>query len=166
MQQVEELSETGHGHPHHAGGLSFDLAPAQEEVRRRARAFAVQKVAPGAAERYARGEYPVDLVREMGRTGLLALPFPAEWGGGGGGLLELCLAVEEVGRVDQSLGITLESTVSLGAMPIHRFGTPEQRRRWLPSLISGEEVAGFGLTEPGGGTDTAGLATTAVLDRD
>src|SRR5918994_4553828 len=116
MQQLEELSETGHGQPPPAGGLSYDLTPAQEEVRLRARAFAVEKAAPGAAERYARGEYPVDLVREMGRTGLLALPFPLGWGGGGGGLLELCLAVEEIGRVDQSLVITLESTVSLGAM--------------------------------------------------
>jgi butyryl-CoA dehydrogenase len=160
MRQVEDRPVTG------AAGPSFDLTPAQAEVRRRARAFAVEQVAPSAAERYARGEYPVDLVRELGRAGLLGLPFPQEAGGGGGGLLELCLAVEEIGRVDQSLGITLESAISLGAMPIHRFGTEEQRSRWLPSLISGERVAGFGLTEPGGGTDTAGLATTAVLDGD
>jgi short-chain 2-methylacyl-CoA dehydrogenase len=166
MKQVEELAGIDRGQPPRVGGLSYDLTPAQEELRARARAFAVEEVAPGAAERYARGEYPVELVREMGRAGLLALPFPVEYGGGGGGLLELCLAVEEIGRLDQSLGITLESTVSLGAMPIHRFGTPEQRRRWLPSLISGDAVAGFGLTEPDGGTDTAGLATTAVLDGD
>jgi short/branched chain acyl-CoA dehydrogenase len=168
MQQVEELPGIDPDHPSRVGtgGLSFDLTTAQTEVRRRARSFATEKVAPGAAERYASGEYPVDLVREMGRAGLLGLPFPTERGGGGGGLLELCLAIEEIGRIDQSMGITLESAISLGAMPIHRFGTEEQRRRWLPPLINGEQVAGFGLTEPGGGTDTAGLTTTAVRDGD
>ena len=166
--RVEAAPDTGQGSPSAgAAGLSFDLTAAQAEVRQRARAFAVQMVAPGAAERYALGQYPVDLVRDLGRVGLLGLPFPARFGGGGGGgMLELCLAIEEIGRVDQSLGITLESAVSLGAMPIYRFGTQQQQRRWLPPLISGEQVAGFGLTEPGGGTDTAGLTTTAVLDGD
>ena len=166
--QLDEGSGVGHERPSgdEAGGLSFDLSQSQAEVRSKARAFAAEKVAPGARDRYAGEEYPVELVREMGSAGLLGIPFPATYGGTGRGLLALCLAIEEIGRVDQSLGITLESAISLGAMPIYRFGTEEQRSRWLPSLVSGESVAGFGLTEPGGGTDTAGLTTTATRDGD
>ena len=147
-------------------GLSFDLTGAQEELRARVREFAERRIAPVAADLYRAGEFPVDLVREMGREGLFGLSVPEELGGSGGGLLELCLAVEEVGRVDQSLGITLESAALLGAGPLARCGTPEQRERWLPALLRGERVAGFGLTEPGGGSDTAGLRTRAVLDGD
>ncbi|MBW3603950.1 MAG: acyl-CoA dehydrogenase family protein [Actinobacteria bacterium] len=144
----------------------LELTSRQRVVREQARAFATDEVAPVAAERYRRGEYPIDLVRRMGELGLIGLPFPREYGGQGMGLVELCLAIEEVGRVDQSLGITLESAVSLGAMPILRFGSAAQRQRWLPALVSGEQVAGFGLTEPTGGTDTAGLHTRAERDGD
>src|SRR4051794_23902902 len=144
--------------------LSFSLTEAQEALRQRVRAFAHDELAPQAASRYAGGEYPVDLIRRLGELGLCGLPFPSAYGGGDAGLLELCLAIEEIGRVDQSLGLTLESAVSLGAMPICRFGTEEQRRRWLPPLLRGERVAGFGLTEPGGGSDAGGLATTARQD--
>jgi alkylation response protein AidB-like acyl-CoA dehydrogenase len=142
--------------------ISFALTPEQEELRAVVRQFALDKVAPRAEEMNRRREFPVDLVRQMGAMGLFGLPFPEEYGGAGGTLLDLCLAIEELGRVDQSLGITLEAAVGLGAMPIYRFGTEEQRQRWLPPLARGEQLAGFGLTEPGGGSDAAALRTRAV----
>jgi short-chain 2-methylacyl-CoA dehydrogenase len=102
----------------------------------------------------------------MGDMGLFGIPFPEELGGQGGDYLSLCLAIEEIGRVDQSLGITLEAGVGLGAQPIYKFGTDTQRKELLPQLATGEKLAGFGLTEPGGGSDAGGLRTTAVRDGD
>ncbi|HVL98132.1 MAG TPA: acyl-CoA dehydrogenase family protein [Egibacteraceae bacterium] len=145
---------------------SFELTDEQEELRRVVRQFAADRVAPRAEEMNAKGEFPLDLVREMAAMGLFGLPFAEEDGGMGGDLLSLCLAIEEIGRVDQSLGVTLEAAVGLGAMPIARFGTDEQRARWLPPLARGERLAAFGLTEPGGGTDAGALRTTAVRDGD
>ncbi len=144
--------------------ISFALAPEQEELRAVVRQWALDKVAPRAEEMNRRGEFPADLVGEMGAMGLFGLPFPEEYGGSGGAFLDLCLAIEEIGRVDQSLGVTLEAGVGLGAMPIYRFGTAEQKQRWLPPLARGERLAGFGLTEPGGGSDAGGLRTRAVAD--
>jgi butyryl-CoA dehydrogenase len=101
----------------------------------------------------------------MGKLGLFGLPFPAEYGGMGGDYFALCLALEELARVDSSVAITLEAAVSLGAMPIYRYGTEAQRRRWLPDLCAGERLAAFGLTEPGGGSDIPGaMRTTARLE--
>jgi alkylation response protein AidB-like acyl-CoA dehydrogenase len=101
----------------------------------------------------------------MGKLGLFGLPFPEEYGGTGGDYFALCVALEELARVDSSVAITLEAGVSLGAMPIYRFGTEEQRRRWLPELCAGERLAAFGLTEPGGGSDIpGGMRTTAKLE--
>ena len=145
---------------------SFALTPEQEELRAIVRRFAEERVAPRAQEMNERREFPADLVAAMGAMGLFGLPLPVEYGGMGGDLLSLCLAIEEIGRVDQSLGVTLEAGVGLGAMPIARFGTEEQRTRWLPALASGERLAAFGLTEPGGGTDAAALRTSAVRDGD
>ncbi|GAA2433165.1 acyl-CoA dehydrogenase family protein [Streptomyces macrosporus] len=102
----------------------------------------------------------------MGRMGLFGLPFPEEYGGMGGDYLALCLALEELARVDSSIAITLEAAVSLGAMPIYRFGTEEQKREWLPKLCSGEMLGAFGLTEPECGSDAGGTRTTAVRDGD
>jgi short-chain 2-methylacyl-CoA dehydrogenase len=147
-------------------GISFELTEEQQELRRVVRQFAREKVAPRAEEFNARKEFPTDLVLEMGRMGLFGLPFPVDYGGMGGDYLSLCLAIEELGRVDQSLGITLEAGVGLGAMPIYRFGTEEQRREFLPPLVRGEQLAGFGLTEPGGGSDAGGLRTRAQRDGD
>lgn len=146
--------------------ISFALTPEQEELRRVVRQFARDKVAPRAAEMNHKREFPTDLVLEMGQMGLFGLPFPEEYGGSGGDYLTLCLAIEEIGRVDQSLGITLEAGVSLGAMPIWKFGTEEQKRRWLPPLAAGKQLAGFALTEPGGGSDATALRTRAVQDGD
>jgi len=142
--------------------LPFALTPEQEELRRVVRQFALDKVAPRAEEMNERREFPLDLVGEMGAMGLFGLPFAEEYDGMGGDFLSLCLAIEEIGRVDQSLGVTLEAAVGLGAMAIARFGTDRQRERWLPRLARGEGLAAFGLTEAGGGSDPGALRTTAV----
>ncbi|MCK2217245.1 acyl-CoA dehydrogenase family protein [Actinomadura sp. ATCC 31491] len=136
-----------------------------EELRKTVEAFARDVVAPVIGGYYEREEFPYDIVRQMGAMGLFGLPFPEEYGGMGGDYFALCLALEELARVDSSVSITLEAAVSLGAMPIYRFGTAEQRARWLPALARGEQLGAFGLTEPGGGTDVpGGMRTTAVLD--
>ncbi|RMI40161.1 acyl-CoA dehydrogenase family protein [Streptomyces triticirhizae] len=144
--------------------LDHRLTPEHEELRRTVEAFARDVVAPKIGGFYERHEFPYDIVREMGRMGLFGLPFPEEYGGMGGDYLALCLAIEELARVDSSVAITLEAGVSLGAMPIFRFGTEEQRRRWLPALCSGEALGAFGLTEPECGSDASGTRTTAVRD--
>ena len=146
--------------------ISFDLSEEHVELRRVVRRFALDKVAPRAQEYNRDRRFPTELVREMGDMGLFGLPFPTEYGGMGGDYLSLCLAIEEIGRVDQSLGITLEAGVGLGAMPIFRFGTDAQKSRWLPPLARGEQLAGFGLTEAGGGSDAGALRTTARRDGD
>ena len=98
----------------------------------------------------------------MGQLGLFGLMFSEEWGGSNAGLVTQCLAIEEIGRVDQSMGITLEAAVSLGARPIAEYGTVDQKAQWLPDLVSGQRLAGFGLTEPDGGSDAGATATRAV----
>jgi short/branched chain acyl-CoA dehydrogenase len=146
--------------------LSFDLTPEQEELRKLVRQFADERVAPAAEAFNAEKRFPLEIIREMGQMGLFGLPFPEEYGGSGGDFVSLCIAIEELGRVDQSVGITLEAGVGLGANPIWKFGTEEQKRQYLPPLARGEQLAGFGLTEPGGGSDAGGLRTRAVLDGD
>jgi short-chain 2-methylacyl-CoA dehydrogenase len=144
--------------------VSYQLAPEQQELRESVARFAREVVAPVIGGYYERGEFPSDIVARMGQLGLFGLPFPAEYGGMGGDYFALCLALEELARVDSSVAITLEAGVSLGAMPIYRFGSEEQRRRWLPELCTGERLAAFGLTEPGGGSDIpGGMRTTATL---
>jgi len=135
-------------------------------LREAVREFAVDAVAPVIGDYYERHAFPYDLIRQMGKMGLFGLPFPTEFGGEGGDYFALCLALEELARVDSSVAITLEAAVSLGAMPIHRFGSDEQKERWLPALCRGEKLAAFGLTEPGFGSDAGGTATRAVLDGD
>ena len=144
--------------------VSYQLAPEQQELRDSVAQFARDVVAPVIGGYYERGEFPYDIVAKMGKLGLFGLPFAEEYGGMGGDYFALCLALEELARVDSSVAITLEAGVSLGAMPIYRFGTEEQRRRWLPELCAGERLAAFGLTEPGGGSDIpGGMRTTARL---
>jgi alkylation response protein AidB-like acyl-CoA dehydrogenase len=145
--------------------VDYELAPEQRDLRATVASFAREVVAPVIADYYERGEFPYDIVAGMGKLGLFGLPFPEEFGGMGGDFLTLCLAIEELARVDSSVAITLDAGVTLGAMPIFRFGTDEQRGRWLPELVAGERIAAFGLTEPGGGTDIPGtMRTTARLD--
>src|SRR5215813_4854822 len=142
----------------------FQLNDEHEALRTTVREFAQDVVAPVIGEFYEAHAFPYDIVRQMGKMGLFGLPFPEEYGGMGGDYFALCLALEELARVDSSVAITLEAAISLGAMPIYRFGTPEQQERWLPALVAGESLAAFGLTEPGFGSDAGGTATRAVLD--
>ena len=145
--------------------VDYDLAPEQQDLRATVASFARDVVAPVIGDYYERGEFPYDIVAGMGKLGLFGLPFPEEFGGMGGDFFTLCLAIEELARVDSSVAITLDAGVTLGAMPIFRFGTDEQRGRWLPELCAGERIAAFGLTEPDGGTDIPGtMRTTARLD--
>ena len=144
--------------------VDFRLSEEQEALRASVREFAREQVAPVIAEHYESKTFPYDVVRQMGKMGLFGLPFAEEHGGMGGDYFTLCLALEELARVDSSVAITLEAGVSLGAMPIYRFGTPAQKAAWLPRLTSGEALAAFGLTEPGTGSDAAATTTRAVLD--
>ncbi len=126
--------------------------------------FAREVVAPVAARHDAEHSFPYGVVAGMAEMGLFGLPFPEEYGGMGGDYFALCLALEELAKVDQSVAITLEAGVSLGAMPVYRFGTEAQKQEWLPMLTSGTALGAFGLTEAGGGTDAGATKTTARLD--
>ncbi|MEU7142678.1 acyl-CoA dehydrogenase family protein [Nocardia sp. NPDC046473] len=128
------------------------------------RDFARTVVAPVAAEHDAKHTFPYEVVAGMADMGLFGLPFPEEYGGMGGDYFALCLALEELGKIDQSVAITLEAGVSLGAMPIYRYGNDKQKQEWLPQLTSGRSLAAFGLTEPGAGSDAGGTKTTAIVD--
>jgi short/branched chain acyl-CoA dehydrogenase len=147
--------------------ISFELDEEHETLRRVVAEFAREAVAPVIGDLYERGEFPYELVAEMGRMGLFGLPVAEEQGGMGGDYFALCLTLEELARVDSSVAITLEAAVALGIMPIYRFGSPEQQKHWLPRLCAGEILGAFGLTEPGGGTDVAGaMRTRARLEDD
>lgn len=146
--------------------LNFDLSQEQLLIRNLAREFAEGEVAPGAAERDKTGRFPLELVRKMGELGLMGIPFPEEYGGTGGDTVAYALAVEEISRVDGSLGITLAAHCSIGMGPVYYFGTEDQKKRWLPGAARGEYLASFGLTEPGAGSDSAATKTTAVRDGD
>jgi short-chain 2-methylacyl-CoA dehydrogenase len=135
-----------------------------EQLAKTVRDFARSVVAPVAARHDAEHSFPYEVVSGMADMGLFGLPFPEEYGGMGGDYFALCLALEELGKVDQSVAITLEAGVSLGAMPVYRFGNEDQKQEWLPQLTTGRALAAFGLTEPGGGTDAGATKTTARLD--
>ncbi|QUH05348.1 acyl-CoA dehydrogenase family protein [Saccharopolyspora erythraea] len=142
------------------------LSEEHEALRESVETFARKEVAPVIGDYYEREEFPYPLVATMGRMGLFGLPVSEDYGGMGGDYFALCLALEELARVDSSVAITLEAGVSLGAMPLYRFGSEEQKRTWLPALATGEALGAFGLTEPGGGSDAGATRTTAVLDGD
>ena len=145
--------------------ISYTLSDEHQDLRQTVADFARDVVRPVIGGFYERGEFPYDLVARMAKLGLFGLPFPAEFGGMDGDLFALGLVLEELARVDSSVAITLEAAVALGAMPIYRFGTDEQRRRWLPGLCAGEQLAAFGLTEAGGGSDIpGGMRTRARLE--
>ncbi|MGX5360268.1 acyl-CoA dehydrogenase family protein [Kocuria sp. KH4] len=141
--------------------MNFELDEEHQDLSDTVREFADEVIAPVSARYDREHAFPYEIVAQMGELGLFGLPFPEEYGGMGGDSLALCLALEQIARVDQSVAITLEAGVSLGAMPIFRFGTEEQRQRWLPDLAAGRALAGFGLTEPEAGSDAGGTRTTA-----
>jgi short-chain 2-methylacyl-CoA dehydrogenase len=144
--------------------LDPELPAEYEELRKTVEEFAQTEVAPVIGDYYERHAFPYPLIASMGRMGLFGLPFPEEFGGMGGDYYALCLALEELARVDSSVAITLEAGVSLGAMPLYRFGTQEQKERWLPDMCSGQRLGAFGLTEPDGGSDAGATKTRARLE--
>jgi short-chain 2-methylacyl-CoA dehydrogenase len=146
--------------------VDFGLSEEHEALRRSVEDFAQGEVRPVIGGLYERAEFPYAIVAGMGAMGLFGLPFPEELGGMGGDYFALCLAIEELARVDSSVAITLEAGVSLGAMPLYRFGTAAQQADLLPALCTGQALGAFGLTEPGGGSDAGATRTTAVLDGD
>jgi short/branched chain acyl-CoA dehydrogenase len=145
--------------------MTYELSREHEEFRRSVREFAQAEIAPHAAQWDRDHHFPVDVVRQMGKLGLFGLTAPEEFGGAGedGDFTSLCVAIEELGRVDQSMGITLEAAVGLGINPILTFGSEDQKQQWLPDLVAGRTLAGFGLTEPGAGSDAGATRTRAEL---
>jgi short/branched chain acyl-CoA dehydrogenase len=143
--------------------MSFELSVEHEAFRNSVRAFAEAEISPHAAEWDKKHYFPVELIPKMGDLGLFGLTAPEEYGGAGGDFTSLCVAIEEIGRVDQSIGITLEAAVGLGINPILTYGSEEQKQTWLPDLVAGKALAGFGLTEAGGGSDAAATRTRAEL---
>jgi len=144
--------------------MDFDLSADHELIRRTVREFAEGEVAPVAEELDRTKAFPYDLVAQMGKLGLMGIPFPEEYGGGGGDSLAYAIAVEELTRVDSSVAITMCAHTSLGTQPIYLFGSEEQKREWLPQLCAGEKLGAFGLTEPEAGSDAGNVKTRAVQD--
>ncbi len=146
--------------------MTFELSEDHESFRRVVRDFAEKEIAPHAAQWDRDHHFPVDVVHQMGELGLFGLTAPEEYGGAGedGDFTSLCVAIEELGRVDQSMGITLQAGVGLGINPILTYGTAAQKERFLPDLVAGRTLAGFGLTEPGAGSDAGATRTKAELD--
>ena len=145
--------------------MDFALSQEQEAIRDTCRDFAREVVAPAAEELDREHRFGYDIVRQMGELGLFGLPFSEEFGGAGGDFLSLCIAIEEISRADAGIGITLEAAVCLGSSPIYEFGTPAQKKQWLPDLLAGRKLWSFGLTEPEAGSD-AGATKTRAEQRD
>jgi short/branched chain acyl-CoA dehydrogenase len=143
--------------------MDFDLAPEHELIRRTVREFAEGEVAPVAEELDRCKAFPYEIVEQLGKLNLMGIPFPQEYGGGGGDTLAYALAVEELTRVDSSVAITVCAHTSLGTQPIYLFGTEEQKREWLPQLCAGTKLGAFGLTEPEAGSDAGNTRTHARL---
>src|SRR3954467_12760284 len=146
--------------------MTFELSKEHEDFRRVVREFALAEVAPHVSEWDEQHRFPVELVPRMGELGLFGLVVPEELGGSGGDFTSLCVAIEELRRVDQSVGITLSAGVGLGINPILAFGSPEQKERWLPDLVAGRALGAFGLPEPEAGSDAGATRTRARLDGD
>jgi short-chain 2-methylacyl-CoA dehydrogenase len=147
-----------------SAGLGFDLSDEHALFRSTVREFAQEVIAPVAEELDREGRFPVELVEEAARLGLLGIPLPERYGGAGSDTLAYAIAIEELARIDSSFAITVAAHTSLGTMPIYLYGSDEQRDRWLPELAAGRGLAAFGLTEPGAGSDAGATRTTARLD--
>lgn len=144
--------------------MNFELTQDQQMIRQMIREFAEEEVAPGAEERDKHKVFPKEIFTKLGELGILGLPFPEEYGGGGADTISFALVVEELSRACGSTGITYSAHVSLGGAPIHLFGTPEQKKQYLTPLCTGEYLGAFGLTEPNAGSDAGGTKTTAVKE--
>ncbi len=146
--------------------MDLSFSDEHRALRAMVRDFATNRIAPNAEAWDRDHHFPVDVVREMGDLGLFGITADEAWGGAGADFTSLCIAIEELARVDQSMAITLEAGVGLGINPIHEFGTEDQKSRWLPDLVAGRTLAGFGLTEPDAGSDAGATATKGELDGD
>jgi short/branched chain acyl-CoA dehydrogenase len=144
--------------------LDFDLSDEQRLLQRTVREFAREEIAPVAEELDRTKAFPYGIVAKMGELGLMGIPFPEQYGGGGADTLSYVLAIEELARVDSSVCITMAAHTSLGTMPIHLWGTSEQKDEWLPELCAGRRLAAFGLTEPEAGSDAGNTRTRARLE--
>src|SRR2546423_3748797 len=144
--------------------MEFDLSDHHRMMRDTVREFAAQEIAPVAEELDRTKAFPYDIVRRLGELNLMGIPFPEEYGGGGGDTLAYAIAVEELTRVDSSVAITLCAHTSLGTQPIYVFGSEDQKREWLPPLCAGERLGAFGLTEPEAGSDAGNTQTRATLE--
>src|SRR3954462_11020950 len=144
--------------------MSYGLTPDQQRLSDEVREFADTVVAPAAYKYDTLRELPYEIIAEMGELGLFGLPFPKEYGGQGRDYVDLCLAVEQLARVDQAIAVTLAAGVGLGARPVGRSGTEAQKQEWIPMLAQGKALAGFGLTEADAGSDASGTRTTARLE--
>src|SRR5947207_11492245 len=143
--------------------MDFELSTEQRLLRDTVREFARQEVAPVAEELDREKRFPYEIVEKMGKLGMMGIPFPTEYGGGGADTLSYVLAIEELARVDSSVCITVAAHTSLGTMPIYLWGSDEQKAEWLPTLCAGERLAAFGLTEPEAGSDAGATRTRARL---
>lgn len=146
--------------------MNYELTEEQRMIQTMVREFANDVIRPRALEIDVEAKFPEDIFKEMGKLGMLGIPFPEEYGGSGGDTISYALAVEEVGRACGSTGLSYAAAVSLGATPIYMFGTEEQKQEFLVPLASGEALGSFGLTEPNAGSDAGGTQTTAVVDGD
>ena len=144
--------------------MNFDLTDEQRDVRRLVRDFADGEVRPVAEELDRDKRFPYEIVRKLGELGLMGIPYPEEFGGGGADNMSYAIAIEELTRVDSSVAITVAAHTSLGTWPIYAFGSEEQKREWLPRLCSGERLGAFGLTEPEAGSDAGNTRTRAALE--
>ncbi|MEK7872477.1 MAG: acyl-CoA dehydrogenase family protein, partial [Chloroflexota bacterium] len=143
--------------------MDFDLQEQHIAVQKLVRDFAQKEIAPVIARYDEAEEFPTDIIRKLGELGVMGLPFPEKYGGGGADTISYIIALEELARVDSSVGITVEADVTLGGMPLLLYGAEEQKRRWLTPLAQGKALGAFGLTEPSGGSDNRGMQTTATV---
>jgi short-chain 2-methylacyl-CoA dehydrogenase len=146
--------------------VNFDLTDEQQNIRRLVRDFAVNEVRPVAEELDRTKSFPYEIVKKLGELGLMGIPYPEEYGGGGADTLSYAIAVEELARIDSSVAITMAANTSLGTWPVYAFGSEAQKQEWMPKLTSGETLGAFGLTEPEAGSDAGNVRTTAQLDGD
>ena len=146
--------------------MHFDLTDEQQDIRRLVRDFADAEVRPVAEELDREKRFPYEIVAKLGGLGLMGIPYPEEYGGGGADNLSYAIAIEELGRVDSSVAITVAAHTSLGTWPLYAFGSDEQKAEWMPRLCSGEQLGAFGLTEPEAGSDAGNVRTRAELDGD
>ena len=146
--------------------MHFDLTDEQQQIRRLVRDFADGEVRPVAEELDREKRFPYEIVAKLGELGLMGIPYPEEYGGGGADNLSYAIAIEELARVDSSVAITVAAHTSLGTWPLYAFGSDEQKAEWMPRLCSGERLGAFGLTEPEAGSDAGNMRTRAELDGD